>query len=218
MKKGVKEESKEVGFVTVLNIIAGIIIAVFCLITLISGLFLSGILFLILAVFIFFPQKILRFNKWLKLLITVVGFFIVIIILGFNAPSQEPEFINYNLNEEFIIIYNNINFSMIVHNATKEEVILVDGEERTTNGIFILVQGSVTNLGTIPTDLGFSSGLSDNQNKSYNTLYFNFDLGGMQPNLEKDFVDIFEIPANARGLKYIVTDKTNIFRKIELGF
>ncbi len=218
MKKGVKEESKEVGFVTVLNIIAGIIIAVFCLINLTSGLFLSGILFLILAVFIFLPQKILRFNKWLKLLIGVVGFFVLLFILGLQVPSQEPEFVNYNLNEEFIIIYNNINFSMIVHNATKEEVILVDGEERTTNGVFILVHGSVTNLGTIPTDFGFSSGLSDNQNKSYATLYFNFDSGAMQPNLEKDFIDIFEIPTDVTGLKYIVTDKTNIFRKIELGF
>lgn len=212
-----KKEGKEVGFITVINIIAGIIIGIFAIATLIMGLYLVGALFLILAIFIFFPQKLLRLNKWLKLLIAVVGFFIVIMIVGFNLPSQEPEFADYDLNEEFIITYNNINFSMIVHNVTKEDMILVDGEERTTNGIFILVRGSITNLGTIPTDLGFSSGLLDNQNNSFTTLFFNMDGGGMQPNLKKDFTNIFETPKDATGLKYIVKDSTNIFRYISLG-
>ena len=186
MKKEEKEAPKETGFITIINIIAGIIIAIFCLITLINGLFLSSVCFLILAIFIFLPQKVLRFNKWLKLLIAVVGFFIVIMIIGFKIPFQEPEFVNYNLNEEFVITYNNINFSMIIHNTTKEEVILVDGEERTTNGIFILVHGTVTNTENVASDFGFSSGLSDNQNNSYTALFFSMDEGGMQPNRSEE--------------------------------
>ena len=67
MKKEVQK--KEVGFITVINTIVGIIIAVFFILTLIRGLYLVGVLFLVLAVFIFLPQKILRFSKWLKLLI-----------------------------------------------------------------------------------------------------------------------------------------------------
>ena len=219
MKKEGKEVPKEVGFITVISIIAGIIIGIFAIATLIMGLFLPSGLFLILTIFIFLPQKVLRFNKWIKLLIAVVGFFIVAMIVGFNFPNQEPEYVNYNLNEEFIITYNNINFSMIVYNATKEKTILVDGKERTTSGIFILVHGSVTNLGDIPTDLGFFSGLSDSQNNSYTALFFLMNEGEMQPNLKKDFSDIFEIPADATGLKFVVADSTNVVRSIELvGF
>ena len=217
MKKEEKEEPREIGFVTVLNIIVGIILLIFAISTLVMGLFLSGILFLVLTIFIFFPQKLLRFNKWFKLLIAIVGFVVIIIVVGFNAPSQELEFVNYNLNEEFVITYNNINFSMIVSNIDKENIILVDGEEKTTSGIFLLVHGSVTNLGNMASNFGFLSELLDNQNNSYSLFSFDMGEGAMQPNLKKDFLNVFEIPKTASGLKFIVADETKIIKKIDLG-
>src|SRR4030042_842562 len=143
MKKEVKEEKKEVGFITVINIIAGVILAIFSLLTLIIKLFLPAGLFFILAVFIFFPQKFFKFNKWLKLLIAVVGFVAAITIAGYTLPSQQPQFVNYELNEEFIISYNKINFSMMVYNSTKEDKISLDGQGKTTNGVFLLVRGYI---------------------------------------------------------------------------
>ncbi len=65
--------------------------------------------------FIFFPQKILKFNKWIKLLIAVIGFFVALAIIGMSLPSQQLQFEDYNLNEEFVASYNEMNFSMVIY-------------------------------------------------------------------------------------------------------
>lgn len=217
-KEGINKEKKEVGFITVINSIVGVILVIFSISTLIMKLFLPAVLFLIFAVFIFFPQKILKFNKWIKLLIVILGFFLILIIIGFNSPKQNPEFVNYNLNEEFIISYNKVNFSMIVYNSTKEEKILVGGEEKTTNGIFLVITGSVNNLGDTSSGFTFSSALLDSQNRTYSLYSANLGEGAIQPGIKRDFINVFEIPKEISGLKFFVGDETNIFRLISLGF
>ena len=105
---------------------------------------------------------------------------------------------------------------MIIYNVSTETETVVDDEKRTTPGIFLLVHGSVTNLGKIATDFGFYSELKDNQNNSYSVISFQFDKGGLQPNLEKNFFNVFEISKDAIGLKYILKDDTNIIKIINL--
>jgi len=214
MKKEVQK--KEVGFITILNIVVGVVLALFCLLTLFSGLFLAGILLLALAVFIFLPQKILKFSKWLKLLIGVVGFFVVLIIIGLQVPSQEPDFEYYLLNEDFILSYKKINVSMVVYNATKEDTIFLNDEEKTTAGIFIKINGALINLEKVPINFGAYVGMTDSQNNSYEVLGYNLGDGSLQPNLKKEFYYIFEIPKQASGLKFIVTQDNKHFKSINL--
>ena len=215
MKKEV--EKKEVGFITILNIVVGVALALFCLLTLFSGLFLTGILLLALTVFIFLPQKILKFSKWLKLLIGVVGFFVILIIIGLQVPSQEPDFEYHAFNEDFILSYKKINVSMVVYNATKEDTIFLNDEEKTTTGIFIKINGALTNLEKVPVTFGAYVGLTDSQNNSYEVLGYNLGDGSLQPNLKKDLYYIFEIPKQASGLKFIVTPDNKNFKAINLG-
>ena len=219
MKKEVQKkevQKKEVGFITVINIIVGIIIAIFCLLTLIIGLYLISALFLILAVFIFLPQKILKFSKWLKLLIGVVGFFVLLAIVGLNMPSQEPEFEAYSLNEPFILVYNKVNFSMIIYNATKEDTIILNEEERTSEGVFIKINGVLTNLENVAAGFGVYASLIDNQNNTYTVVGYNFGEGALQPNLKRTFFYIFETPKDASGLKFTLTEDNKHFKEIDL--
>ncbi|MCK5149450.1 hypothetical protein KAJ87_00805 [Candidatus Pacearchaeota archaeon] len=212
-----EEPKKEVSFITVINFIAGIFLLFLAIGMLAMSKYFLAILFFLLVVFIFLPQKILKINKWFKLLIVVIGFFVGAFILGVNLPSSEPKFEYYNLNEEFILNFNNANFSMTITKITKEDKIVVNDEERTTEGIFLLVHGDVTNLGKIATDFGFYSGLNDNQNNSYSVISFSFDEGALQPNLKRDFFNVFEIQKDASGLEFSVGDDTNLIRVIDLG-
>ena len=210
-------QKKEVGFITVINIIVGIIIAVFGLLTLIRGFYLYGTLFLVLAVFIFLPQKILKFSKWLKLLIGVVGFFVLLAIIGFNVPSQEPVFELYSLNEPFILNYDEVNISMVIYNATKEDKIILNGEERTSEGVFIKVNGALINLIKLPVNIGISVFIIDSQNNSYTNLGYNLGEGPLQPNLRREIFYIFEVPKEATGLKFLVAEDKKHLMEIDLG-
>jgi len=215
MKKEVPKA--EVGFITVINIIVGIIIAIFFLLTLIMSLYLASALFLVISVFIFLPQKILRFSKWLKLLIGVVGFFVILAILGSNMPSQEPVYEFYNLNETFILNYDEVNVSMVVYNVSKEYKILLGGEERTTEGVFIKVDAAIINLIKLPVSIGISVSMMDVQNNTYTTLGSNLGEGSLQPNLKREIFYIFELPKEATGLRFVVTENKKHLIEINLG-
>jgi len=219
MKKEVKKkeaQKKEVGFITVINTIVGIIIAVFFILTLIRGLYLVSVLFLVLAVFIFLPQKILKFSKWLKLLIGVVGFFVLLIIIGLQVPPQEPVFEPYSLNEPFILDYGEVNISMVVYNATKEDKVVLNGEEITSEGVFIKVNGALINLIKLPVNIGIIVWVMDNQNNSYTALGYNLGEGPLQPNLKREVFYIFEVPKETTGLSFLVAEEEKHFKEINL--
>ena len=219
MKKEVKKkevQKKEVGFITVINTIVGIIIAIFFVLTLIMGLYLVGALFLILAVFIFLPQKVLKFSKWLKLLIGVVGFFVLLAIVGVIMPPQEPEFEYYNLNEPFILNYDEVNISMVVYNATKEDKIILNGEERTSEGVFIKVNGALINLIKLPVNIGINVWVMDNQNNSYNSIGYNLGEGSLQPNLKREIFYIFEVSKETTGLKFLIAEDKKHRKSVDL--
>ena len=102
--------------------------------------------------------------------IAVIGFFVSLIILGGlggSIPRAQANFEEHNLNEQFNVIYNKVNFSMVIYNSTQESKLIIDGKEKTTTGVFLLVHCSATNTGNYASLLSFSTGLIDNQNKSY---------------------------------------------------
>ena len=218
-KKLAKEkevQKKEVGFITVVDAIVGIIVAIFCLLALIGGFYLIGALFFVLTIFIFLPQKVLKFSKWLKLLIGIVGFFVLLAIIGLNLPSQESVFEIYSLNEPFILNYDEVNLSMVVYNATKEDKIILNGEERTSEGFFIKVNGALINLVKLPVNIGINVWIMDSQNNSYTPLGYNLGEGPLQPNLRREIFHIFEIPKQSSGLKLFIKDKTKIIKVVDL--
>ena len=215
MKKEV--EKKEVGFITVINVIVGIILVIFCLLALAGSFYLVGALFFVLAVFIFLPQRILKFSKWLKLLIGVVGFFVLLAIIGFNVPSQEPVLEIYSLNEPFILNYGAVNLTMVVYNATKEDKIILGGEERTSEGVFIKVNAALINLVKLPVNIGINVWIMDNQNNSYTPLGHNLGEGPLQPNLRREIFYIFEVPKEVTGLRFLVAEDKKHLMEIGLG-
>jgi hypothetical protein len=221
VKKGAEKkgaEKKEVGFVTVINTILGIILVIFGLAILLIPFYIIAITSVILGIFLLLPQKILRFSKWLKLLIVIIGFIAVIMIQGASLPSSPPEVEYYSLNEPFLIEYKNINFSMVIYNSTKEKTISVGGQEKTTTGIFLKINGGVTNTGnSAASDFSLYTGLEDGQNNSYESLGYNFGVGPFQPNLKKDFFYVFEIPKDAVGLRFYLSEDRKSFKIIDLG-
>ena len=117
MKKEAKKqvpEKKEVGFITVINTILGIILLLLGVVLFIISLYIMATALVIFGIFLLLPQKILRFSKWLKLIIVVVGFLVILAIQGMSVPSSPPEVTYYSLNEPFLLAYNNLNFSMII--------------------------------------------------------------------------------------------------------
>ena len=218
MRKEVKnkEEKKELGFITVINFIVGILLCLFGIMILIMAYYTLGILLIVLAIFLFLPQRVLRFSKWLKLLIAVIGFIVIAIIGGMQMPSAEKEVINVGLNEPFIVLYNENNFSMIIYNTTTEKTISINGQEKTSEGIYLLVNGAVTSLAKEASDFGFNVKLEDNQGNSYTVVAYNLGEGQLQPNLKRNFFDVFEIPKTASGLKLHVEDSSKLVRIVDL--
>ncbi len=221
MKKSLKEEPiKEIGVWNVtcwIFVGLAVLVSIFsAVVTIKAGQILIGLLFFIPGIFAAVPRKYLRISRPLKVIVFILVYFILLIISGLNVPVIEPQYKYYNLGQSFILNFGSNNFSMSINSVNTDDEAVIDGEKRTTNGIFLFVHGSVTNLGKTATDLGFSSELKDNKNNSYSMIAFQFDEGDLQPNLEKSFFNIFEIPKDSTGLTYIVKDETNIIKVFDL--
>jgi len=221
MKKQETESAKEIG-VWIVACWAFIGLAVFfsifsAVITIKAGQIFVGLLFFIPGIFAAVPKKYLRISRPLKVIIFILVYFTLIIISGLNAPQPEQQYEYYMLGESFNLSYGDNTFSMEINNISKEtQMILHDGQNLTTSGFYLFVNGGVKNLGKNPLDFNFESELKDNQNNSYSLLAFNFGTGVLQPNLERKFSNIFEIPKDISGLRFIVKDKTKIIKLINL--
>lgn len=227
MKKQEKEPVKEIG---VWNVICWIFVGLAVLfsifsavVTIKAGQIIIGLLFFIPGIFAAIPKKYLRISRPLKVIIFIVIYFTLIIISGLNAPKPEQQYEYYNLRESFNLTYGEEVFSMRIDNITKETQITVNGGQNiTTSGFYLLVNGGITNLGkttyhnTGLFDIKFASELKDNQDNIYTLFGTNTRVNGFQPNLEKPFNDIFEIPKQAAGLRFFVKDKTKVIKVVNL--
>ena len=131
-----------------------------------------------------------------------------------KTPDNAPEI---SLNEPFILNYDEVNISMVIYNATKEDKIILNGEERTSEGVFIKVNGALINLIKFPVNIGISVFIIDSQNNSYTNLGYNLGEGPLQPNLRREIFYIFEVPKEATGLKFLVAEDKKHLMEIDLG-
>jgi len=227
MKKIEKEPVKEIRVWDVICwAFAGlaVLFSIFsAVVTIKAGQILIGLLFFIPGILIVVPKKYLRISRPLKVITFIIVYFILIIISGLNAPKPEQQYEYYNLGDSFNLIYGEEVFSMRIDNVTKENQITVNDEQNlTTPGFYLIVNGKITNLGkttyhnTNLFSIKFASELKDNQDNIYALFETNTRVNGFQPNLEKSFQDIFEIPKQALGLKFFVKDKTKIIKVVNL--
>ena len=220
MKKENKKSLKEIGLWTItcwiFYVLAGLTAIFSGVVTIQADQFFTGLLFFVLAIFTLIPRKYLRISRPLKVVIFIALYFTLLIISGFNAPTPEQQYEYYNLGQPFDLKFEDDIFSMTIYNVSAETEIVFEGQEISSSGVYLFVNGGVKNLGKNSLDFGFESELKDNQNNSYSLFAFDFGVGALQPNLERKFSNIFEIPKDISGLSFIVKDKTNIIKVINL--
>ncbi len=221
MKKEKKQPTKEIGVWTVTCWVflglAGAISVFSGVVTIKAGQLFVGILFLVWGAFVFVPRKYLRISRPLKVIIFILVYFTLLIISGINAPKPEQQYEYYNLEQPFNLSFGNSVFSMKINNISKEIQILVNnGQNLSSSGFYLFINGKITNLGKIPSDLQFDSELKDSEDNLYTLFATDTRAGEFQPNLEKKFYNVFEIPKQASGLKFFVKDRTKIIKVVNL--
>jgi len=225
MEKENQKPAKAIGLRMVIYwvsvVLIGLIIPVFsAVVTIQASQFFIGILFFIPAIFIFIPQKYLRITRTLKVTIFVIAYFTLVVISGLNAPAPaapEKQLEHYSLGEKLNLNFGNNNFSMVVRDVSAETRMILDGKEISTSGFYLFVNGEVKNLGKSPLNLSFLSELKDDQDNLYGLIAVRFEKAPLQPNVERKFSNIFEIPKDAQGLKFIVKDDTDTVKVVNLG-
>lgn len=221
MKKKGKETTKEIGIWTVtywiLMGLAGAASIFSGIVTIKAGQFFIGLIFLVLTIFVFVPRKYLRISRPLKVVIFILAYFVLLIISGINAPKPEQQYEYYNLEQSFNLTFGNNVFLMTIYNVSTKTQLIVDGQNVSSSGIYIIVNGGIKNLGKSPSDFSFKSELRDSEDNLYTLFAFNMVGGQLQPRLEREFSNIFEIPEQSSGLKFIVEDQTNIIKIVNLG-
>jgi len=221
-KSSAKEQPmKEVGVWTVTCWIfvglAGLISVFSGIVTIKAGQLFIGILFFIPGIFVFIPRKYLRISRALKVVIFILAYFILLILSGANAPKPEQQYEDYVLGQPFNLTFGNNVFSMKIVNISKETKISINnGQNISSLGFYLFVNGEITNLGKATSDLKFDSELKDVEDNLYTLFATDTRVGGFQPNLGKKFYNIFEIPKQASGLKFFVKDKTSIIKVVTL--
>ena len=212
MKEKTLSGKKEVGFFTIINFIAAVIIVIIGLMVLVIGAYIAGILFIVLSIFLFLPQKFLKIAKWLKFVMVLILFFTLVIYTGSQVPLFNPSIVEHQTGEEFVIVSQKVNFSVSIINATKETTILFNEQERTTEGVFLIINGAITNKGDAPASLTFDDGITDMGNKTYTHLGYNFGEGPLQPEVKKNFYYVFELPKNISSPMFWIKDDATIHK------
>jgi len=221
-KQSAKEQPpKEIGVWTVtcwiLMGLAGLISVFSGVVTIKAGQLSIGILFLVLGVFVFIPRKHLRISRALKVVIFILIYFTLLIISGANAPKPEQQYEYYNLEQPFNLTFGDNVFLLKINNISKETKLSINnGQNISSSGFYLFVNGGVTNLGKITSDFKFNSELRDSENNSYILFGTDTRVGGLPPNLEKNFYNIFEIPKQVSGLKFFIRDKTAVIKVVRL--
>jgi len=188
---------------TIMNIAAGLFIFSLGTFFLSNKFYIEGISFVLLAAFAFLPRKIVKISSGKKFIIVIIAsiiFMVGSILLSGPVPEN---FINHNLQEEFIINLGAANITMIIYNATESAVI--DG--KTTNGYFINLNCKIINLDDSPVIINekWESELRDNQNNSFQGKFSGIQQM-FQPGVEKECYFLFEVPKTAQELKLYIED------------
>ena len=216
------DDMKEIGVKDVITYIISFMFLAFFLISVIvnikSGHYGAGFLYLVLAILVLIPHRFLRTTQSLKFILLIVLFVVVAAINARNTPPAAQKYEYFALGDKFNITFGANTFSMVVKELKYDAKINVSGKDIATSGYFIIVLGDVVNLGSEAVDFKFPNTpeLKDKQNRSY-TLYGSaLQIGKLQPSVAKEVSYVFEIPKDASGLTFIVKDKTDVAKSIDL--
>ena len=220
MEKENRKAIREIGIRDVIRwmfvILGGLFFIFSGIVTIQEGQLFIGVLFLVLAVLVFIPRRFFRVSKALKVVIFIVAYFVLLVISGLNAPTPEQQYEYYNFGEPFNLTFGDNIFSVVINDVDTDTKIIIDGQEISSSGLYFYVNGAVTNLQKVPLDFDFQSELRDKEDNLYTSIAIAGDLDAIQPNLERKFSYIFEIPKGISGLKLTVKDKTDIYKIIDL--
>ena len=88
----------------------------------------------------------------------------------------------------------------------------------TTTGYFLVVMGDITNTGSEAIDFKFPKEpeLKDAQGRNYSLYAKTISEVKLQPSVAKSFSFVFEIPKDSTGLSFIIKDKTDIAKSVDL--
>ncbi|MBU0534864.1 MAG: DUF4352 domain-containing protein [Patescibacteria group bacterium] len=216
------KKTREISLKTVFTYIFGALFLIFFLfsgvVTIKAGQLVIGVLYFILAVLVLVPHHHLRVTKTLKFVIFVVLFFVLAYFSGRSTPPVAQKYEYFALGEIFNIAFGNNTFSMVVREAKHDAKISISGKEVTTSGYFIIVTGDIVNLGSEAVDFKFSvtPELKDKQDRRYTLYGTGLAVGKLQPGVAKEVSYVFEIPKDATGLEFIVSDKTDVAKSVDL--
>ena len=215
MKKEAEKQSAGGKIFSIIFLILSIILGIFAIIIGIMAIFykkyLFALLFVFLGLFTFLPRKVIKIANWKKFLIGL-GVFILLSTMSVfsNWNWNNDNFVDHNMQEKFTLDTGTQNISMIIYNATKEESILVSGQEKTTTGYFLVINCEITNLGESPVLVSPGYDIIDNQNQTYGGIGFSGSQEYFQPDLRKQCYFVFELPDSAQGMKFRIKDNSAI--------
>jgi len=224
MKNSGNKEVKELGIKTIFTFIFNGLFSAFFVT---SGVLnfkenkiIASLLYLVLATLAVVPHRLLRVTQALKIVILIVLF---VILAGFAAkgdPVAEQKYENFNLGQKFNLEFGKNTFSMVVKKVQHDAKLSTElKEELTTSGFFIIVTVDIVNLGSEAKvfKLGTNPELKDDQDRRF-TLYGKaLTVGNLQPGVAKEASYVFEVPKDATGLKFIIRDKTDVAKSVDLG-
>lgn len=221
--KGAGNKSvKELG---IKNIVGFIISALFLgffvtatVVTIKAGQLTAGIFYLLIAVLVLVPHHRLRVTPALKYIIILILFFIVAAVNGKNNPTPEQKYEYFKLNDTFTLTVGDKTFPTVIKIVGQQTQLMLGEKIVTTTGYFLAVTGEITNTGSESVNFGFPKEpeLKDAQGRNY-SLFAKINIEGeLPPNVAKSFSFVFEIPKDSTGLTFIIKDKTDIAKSIDL--
>jgi hypothetical protein len=177
-----------------------------------------SLLYFILAVLAVIPHRFLKVTQALKIIILIILFVILAGVAARGNPVAEQKYENFSLGQKFNLVSGNNNFSMLIREVKNDAKISVSGKEVTTSGYFIIVTGDIINLGSEAVEFRFKKDpeLKDDQNRLYTLYGAAIAMGKLQPSVAKEVSYVFEIPKDATGLKFIIRDKTDVVKFVDL--
>jgi hypothetical protein len=215
-----KIPKKDIGLWMVVSFILAILAALLSIfsgvVTIKAGQFFVGVLFFILAGFLFVPKKYVKITGVLKGTIFVIVYFTLILISGWNAPQPLQQYEYYSLGQSFNLTSDEAVFSITIYNTSTSANLKIDGKETTSSGAYLYVNGVLTNTEKIPAVFNLRSELRDSEDNLYNLLAINLGVGSFQPNLERNFSHIFEIPKDVSGLEFSIKDRNKVIKVVSL--
>lgn len=222
MKSTGNKEVKEFGLRALLTLIVNGLLSAFFVT---SGILnfkvnkiIVGFFYFTLAVLAIIPHRFLRVTQTLKIVILIILFVILAGVAAKGDPVVEQKYEYYTLGQKFNLKSGNDTFSMTVKSTNNNAKLSVAGKDVSTSGYFVIVTGDITNLGTEAINFKFSKDpeLKDGQDRSYSLYGAALAVGKLQPSVAKEVSYVFEIPKDATKLVFIIRDKTDVAKSIDL--